>query len=144
MLDSVALKKVEDKNKQFLIEKIIHGVEFGNFYQSNPEKNPEMMETIESNYRVARRVYQHLYYDIAELFFEYFQSMSTFEQQDIDQVIKINGWGSNENILEVKDLMRMLNLFQDIYTATRRLPTFNGLLVVPDGDVHNQEKIKLI
>ena len=32
MLDSVAMKKVEDKNKQFLIEKIIHGVEFENFY----------------------------------------------------------------------------------------------------------------
>ena len=54
MLDSVGFKKVEDKNKQFLIEKIIHGVEFQNFYQSNPEKNPEIMETIESNYGVAR------------------------------------------------------------------------------------------
>ena len=32
MLDSIAMKKVEDKNKQFLIEKIIHGVEFENFY----------------------------------------------------------------------------------------------------------------
>ena len=39
MLDSADLKKVEDKNKQFLIEKIIHGVEFENLYQSNPEKN---------------------------------------------------------------------------------------------------------
>ena len=38
MLDSVGLKKVEDKNKQFLIEKIIHGVEFENLHQSNPEK----------------------------------------------------------------------------------------------------------
>ena len=46
MLDSAGLKKVEDKNKQFLIEKIIHGVEFANLYQSNPEKKPEMMETI--------------------------------------------------------------------------------------------------
>ena len=68
MLDSAGLKKVEDKNKQFLIEKIIHGVEFENLYQSNPEKNPEIMETTESNYEVARRVYQYLYYDIAELF----------------------------------------------------------------------------
>ena len=35
------------------------------------KKNPEIMETIESDYTVARRVYQHPYYDIAELFFEY-------------------------------------------------------------------------
>ena len=139
MLDSVDLKKVEDKNKEFLIEKIIHGVEFENFYQSNPEKKPEIMETIESNYRVARRVYQHLYYDIAELFFEYVQSMSAFEQQDIDEDMRINGWGSVEKISEVKDSMRMLNLFQDFYTATRRLLTFNGLLVVPDGDAQPGE-----
>ena len=56
------------------------------------------METIESNYRVARRVYQHLYYAIAELFFEYVQSMSTFEQQDIDEDMRIDGWGSVEKI----------------------------------------------
>ena len=35
--------------------------------------------------------------------------------------------------------MRMLNLFQDFYTATKRLPTFNGLLVVPDGDAQPGE-----
>ena len=72
MLDSVAMKKVEDKNKQFLIEKIIHGVEFENFNQANPEKNPEIVKTIESNYKVARRVYRNLYYDIAELFLNIF------------------------------------------------------------------------
>ena len=48
--------------------------------------------------------------------------------------MRINGCGSVEKISEVKDSMRMLNLFQDFYTATGRQPTFNGLLVVPDGD----------
>ena len=57
------------------------------------KKNPEIMETIESNYKVGRRVYQYLYCDIAELFFEYVQSMSSFEQQDIDEDMRINGWG---------------------------------------------------
>ena len=122
-----------------MIEKIIHGVEFENLYQSNPEKKPETMETIESNYKVVRRVYQYLYYDIAELFSEYVQSMSRFEQQDIDEDMRINGWGSVEKISEIQDSMRMLNLFQDFYTATRRLPTFNGLLVVPDGDAQPGE-----
>ena len=139
MLDSVGLKKVEDKNKQFLIEKIIHGVEFENLYQSNPEKKPEMMETTESNYKVTRRVYQYLYYDIAELFFDYIKSFDSFEQQDIDEDMRINGWGSVEKISEIQDSMRMLNLFQDFYTATKRLPTFNGLLVVPDGDAQPGE-----
>ena len=134
MLDSITMRKVEDKNKQFLIEKIIHGVEFENFYQTNPEKIPEIVRTIESNYKVARRVYQNLYYDIAELFFEYVQSIDSFEQQDIEEDVKINGWGSVEKISEVKCSMRMLELFQDFYTAAGRLPIFNELLVVPDGD----------
>ena len=43
------------------------------------------METIESNYKVVRRVYQYLYYDIAELFSEYVQAMSSFEQPDLDE-----------------------------------------------------------
>ena len=133
MLDTVGIKKVKDKNKQFLIEKIIHGVEFENFYLSNPEKKPEIMDTIKSNYRIARRVYQHLQYDIAELFADYVRSMISFELQDIDEDIKINGWGV-QKVSEIKFSIKLLNLFQNFYTATGRLLTFNGLLVVPDGD----------
>ena len=35
--DSVSLKKAEDRNKQFLIEKMIHGVEFKNPYENTTE-----------------------------------------------------------------------------------------------------------
>ena len=91
MLDSVALKNLEDKNKQFLVEKINHQVQFENFYQANPEQKPEMIKTIESNYKVARRVYQHPYFDIAELFYEYIQSIDSYEQQNIEEDMKING-----------------------------------------------------
>ena len=45
MLDSKALEKLENKNKQFMIEKIIQGVEFENASQSNAEKNPEIIQT---------------------------------------------------------------------------------------------------
>ena len=54
MLDTVRLQKVEEKNNQFLIEKIILVVEFENSYRK--EKKPEILETIEGNYKVARRV----------------------------------------------------------------------------------------
>ena len=60
MLDSVGLQKIEEKSKQFLIEKIIHNVEFKNPYNTETEKKPEIIETVESNYKVARRVYQQL------------------------------------------------------------------------------------
>ena len=60
MKDSIGMQKVEEKSKQFLIEKIIHGVEFKNPYNIEIEKKPGIIETVESNYRVARSVYQHL------------------------------------------------------------------------------------
>ena len=143
MVDSKALEKLENKNKQFMIEKIIQGVEFENASQSNPEKNPEI-KTIESNYRIARRIYEQLFLNIAELFHGYIQSIDFYEQQEIEEDMKINGWGTVENIRTIKDSMRLLNLFQNFYyTATGRLPTFNELLVVPDGDAQPEEKINL-
>ena len=126
-----------------MIDKIIQGVEFENAYESNPEKNPEIIRTIESNYKIARRVCQQLYFDVAELFHEYFQSIDLYEQQDIEEDMKINGWGTVENIRTIKDSMRLLNLFQDFYTATGRLPIFNELLVVPDGEAKPEKKINM-
>ena len=67
MKDFVGLQKVEEGSKYFLIEKIIHGVEFQNPYNTPVEKKPEIIETVESNYRVIRRVYQHLWVNTAEL-----------------------------------------------------------------------------
>ena len=58
MLDTVGLQKVEPKNKQFLLEKIIHGIEFENLYATDSERKPEIMSTREGYYRIARRVYQ--------------------------------------------------------------------------------------
>ena len=124
-----------------MIEKLILGVQFG----GNQEVNkPEIMETLESNYKVARRVYQQLHYDIAELFYEYIQSIDLYEQQDIEEDLKISGWGAVENIRTIKDWMRLLNIFQDFYTATGRLSTFNELLIVPDSDAADpSQKINL-
>ena len=59
--------------------------------------------------------------------------MISFELQDIDEDIKINGWGV-QKVSEIKFSIKLLNLFQNFYTATGSLLTFNGLLVVPDGD----------
>ena len=142
MLDTVGMQKVEEKNNQFLIEKIILGVQFKNAYQK--EKKPEILEIIEGNYKVARRVYQYLYLDIADLFLSYVKLMDRYEIQDIEEDMKANGWGTVKKISEVNDSFRMLNLFQDFYTSTGRLPAFNRLLVVPDGDAsENSNKINM-
>ena len=54
MLDSIGLKKLKEKNKQFLLEKIIHEVEFENLHATDSERKPEIMSTIERNYRIAK------------------------------------------------------------------------------------------
>ena len=97
MLDTIGLQKVEQKNKQFLIEKIIHGVEFENLYATDSERKPEIMPTIEGNYRIARRVYQQLHLDAAKLFAEFIRSLSVFEQRDMDEDIAASGWGIKKN-----------------------------------------------
>ena len=84
MLDTVGLKKIEEKNKQFLLEKIIHGIEFDNLYATDSERKPEIIYIIEKNYRIVRTVYQQLYLDVPELFSEFIRSLSSSELQDFD------------------------------------------------------------
>ena len=58
MKDSIGMHKIEARSTQFLIKKIIHGVESTNLYATSMEQKPEIIDTIESNYRIIRRVYQ--------------------------------------------------------------------------------------
>ena len=46
MLDSKAMEKLEDKNKQFMIEKIIQDVEFENAYQNKNQKRLGQLKVI--------------------------------------------------------------------------------------------------
>ena len=66
-----------------MIEKKIHSVDFTNPYENSIERKPEILETVESNYKIIRRVYQHIYTDIADIFFEYIHSL------DLDGELKI-------------------------------------------------------
>ena len=139
MLDTVGLQKVEQKNKQFLIEKIIHDIEFENLYATDSERKPEIMSMIEGNYRIAREVYQQLHLDIIELFAEFIRSFSVTGLRDMDEDIAANGWGIEE-ISEVTDSQEILKIFQDFYSLTDRLPLSNSLLVVYQMETHVQKK----
>ena len=50
MLNSIGMQEIEEKSKQFLIEKIIHDNEFKNLYKIQTEKKSEIIKTVESNY----------------------------------------------------------------------------------------------
>ena len=133
MLDTVGMQKIEKKSKQFLIEKIIHSVEFENPYFNEIEKNPEIIETVKSYYRVARRVYQQLYFDVSELFADFIRSTDLLNLQDMDNDIKANGWGIKK-ITDVNSAEDFMTIFQAFYQLTGRLSLSNGLLVIPVGD----------
>ena len=64
----IGLQKIEEKDKQFLIEKIIAKIENKNPYEIKTEKEPEIMLEIEKEYRICRRVYQASFYKTAEIF----------------------------------------------------------------------------
>ena len=137
------MKKIEERNRQFLVEKLIHGVEFSNPYVNSIEKNPEIIETDESNYRIIRRVYQHLYANIADIFIEYINSLDADEIQELDEDLKTNEW-SAKTLLKIENSFEPLSIFQLFYYFNGSLPLTNGLLVVPDGEVPNgKEKTNL-
>ena len=75
-----------------MVEKIIHGREFKNPYNTDIEKKPEIIESVEYNYKIARTVYQQLWLNISELFTDFIRSMDSVNLQDMDEDIKANGW----------------------------------------------------
>ena len=136
--DPVGLKRVQERNKQFLIEKIIHSVEFHNPYTSSVEQKPEITNIVENNYKTAICFYQDLYIDIADFFQEFIKSLPPQDIQDMDDDIKSKGLGV-KNILDVENSLDLMNIFQIFDHTTGRLPLGNGLLTVPEGDAPAEE-----
>ena len=137
----LSLKTIEDSHRQFLIEKIIHGVEFSNPFANSIEKNPEIVDTAEKNYKISRRVYQSLFVDVADIFIEYIHSLDADEIQQLDDDLKANEYGA-KSLLEIENAYEMLTTFQMFYYFNGRLPLTNGLLIVPDGETPDGKKKK--
>ena len=102
---------------------MIHGIAFSNPYNISSEKKPEIIDTVEKNYRISRCVYQFVFVDVADSFIEYIYSLNVDEIQQLDDDLIANGWGT-------KSLLEIENAY--------------GLLIVPDGEVPDgTEKINL-
>ena len=54
----LVLRKLKKRDRQFLVDKVIHTVEFKNTYENSTDKKAEIIDTEENNYRTIRRVYQ--------------------------------------------------------------------------------------
>ena len=74
-----------------MIEKIIVKIENKDPYEIKTEKEPEIMLEIEKNYRVCKRVYQALFYEIVETFIQYVNTLAPDEIENLDASLKANG-----------------------------------------------------
>ena len=97
------------------------------------------MLEIEKNYRVCKRVYQALFYEIAETFIQYVNTLAPDEIEQLDADLKTNGWGV-KSIVEIEDCIELLKLFQLFYYFNGRFPLTNGLLLIPDGETPDGSK----
>ena len=139
----IGLQKIDEKDKQFLIEKIIAKIENKNSCEIKAEKELEIMLEIEKKYRICRRVYQALFYEIVESFIQYINTLTVDEIEQVDADLKSNGW-EVKSIVEIEDCIELLKLFQLFYYFNGRLPLTNGLLPIPDGETPDgSEKISL-
>ena len=126
-----------------MIEKIIHWIEFNNPHEISSKEKPNIIDTIGKNYRIARRVYQSLFVDVADRFIKYIHLLDIDEIQQLDDDLKTNGWGT-KSLLEIENAYELLTFFQMFYYFNRRLPLTNGLLIFPDGETpKGTEKINL-
>ena len=90
--DDISLTKTEEKDNQLLIEKTIGTVKKNNPYViSMGKKAPEIMLEIEKNYILCKRVYQSLFFDIADLFIQYIHSLESDQMKRLDDDRKANG-----------------------------------------------------
>ena len=98
----ISIRKIEERDRKFLVEKIINGVEFNNPYQNSIEKKPESTRTVENNYKISRRIYQSVFADVANIFIEHIHSFNQDEIFELNEDIKFNGWGA-KHISEIED-----------------------------------------
>ena len=107
------------------------------------KKKPEIIETVESNYRIIRRVYHSFYSDTTDIFFEHIHSLNPDEIQQLDEDLKSNGWAAI-NLLEIQNSIELLSIMHLFYYLNGRLPLTNRLLIVSNGEVPDgEEKINL-
>ena len=84
----VGLKTIEEKDKQFLIEKLIQSVQKEKPYKRATKKKQIIMSELKRNYRICRRVYQSLFIDAADTFIQYIHMLDPDETEQMEMTLK--------------------------------------------------------
>ena len=84
-----------------------------------------------------------MFVDVADIFIQYINTLDLDEIDQLDNDLKANGW-SVKSVVEIKDSVALLCIFQMLYYYKGRLSLTNGFLAIPDGETPlGLEKISL-
>ena len=101
--DEVVIEKLQNRDRQYLIESLIYKVEKNkDYYKIKTTEDSEMIQDMTKNYRLLTRVHHDMYTTIAENFQYYLGTLTQSEFDEIDSNIISSG----------------LNLLQNVETAT--------------------------
>ena len=116
-----------------LYRTIISQVDILKTDQIYDDKSLYILENIESNFKISRRIYAILYQDICHAFQELLQFLDFDEIQALNLNIQANGGGMLliENYADPTELLQVFDLF---YYMNGRFLFTTGLLPIPDGD----------
>ena len=120
------------KSKQYFIEKIIGHIKNPKSCNDFEEKEAQIFNQIETNYKICRRVYDSLYYDITQNFKSYIESLDFDKIQALNLDIKANGGGLLP-VQDYSDPIELLKAFDLFYYINGRFPFTTGLLTIPGG-----------
>ena len=77
-----------------------------------------------------RHVYQTLFYEKAETFIPYINTLTADKIEQLDADLRSDGWGV-ESIVEIEDCTELLRLF---HYLNGRLSLTNGRFPIPDAE----------
>ena len=113
MKDSVGVKTIEERDRQFLVEKIIHSIEFNNPYENSIKKPQKLLLLLKIIIK-----YQGVCTSLSLLIFQ-IVLLNTFIRN-----LMMNKIG-NKYLLEVGNAYELLTVFQMFYYLNERFPLTN-------------------
>ena len=125
------IEEVQSRDWQYLDESLIQLVEKDNPHlKPLPKHQKRIIKSMKHNYRVARRVYQSTYENLAEQFKIYIYSLPPDEIDELERHFPANRNG----LLSIRDTespAELFNSFTMFYYLNGRFPFTDGYLFVP-------------
>ena len=129
------MKEVQSRDWQYLIESVITLVEHDESELRPISKSEKkVIKSMKHNYKVARRVYNSIYSNIAEQFKIYLDSLASDEIDEIENDFRVNG-NALFSVRDAQSVTKLLDSFAMFYYINSRLPYTTGHLFVPDGEI---------